>query len=286
MSKPDAPFEPLMAPRLSPASPPAETISWLEHIAPHLAAESHLRTVSPVKMGQALAKGVRKAEFMAVDEIAARERALSHVLEPELPEITKLRMEAATEAQRIVSEALVQAQSIEQEAKERGYQTGYVRGMAEGRREAERQVLLQADDERAAYREDLHLFIAHIESERRRAWGAMEPMITTIIFELARKVIKKEVEVSREVALAVIQNALRRVNDSTTLRIRVHAEDLQTVRSNREDLLHLVDGNRHLEIIEDRRVDVGGCIVETEAGKIDASIETQLQEIANLLERL
>ena len=84
--------------------------------------------------------------------------------------------------------------------------------------------------------------------------------------------------------LSVTRNALRRVVEGGTLRIRVNAEDLQTVRGNREELLTLVDNIRHVEIIEDRRVGAGGCIVETDAGSIDARLETQLAEAANLLE--
>ena len=70
------------------------------------------------------------------------------------------------------------------------------------------------------------------------------------------------------------------------LRIRVHGNDLETVRTNRADLLTLVDGANHVEIIEDRRVEPGGCIIETNAGSIDARIETQLESVSDALKQM
>src|ERR1051325_7865517 len=131
-SKIDNEFEPLVAQPLTPPSPPATVINWLERVAPHLSTQEHLRTLPPVNAGEALAKGVRRADFLDVDEIAARERDLQETIDLELPEITRLRMEAAAEAQTLVGEALVQAQSIEQEARERGFEAGYERGYADG----------------------------------------------------------------------------------------------------------------------------------------------------------
>ena len=51
----------------------------------------------------------------------------------------------------------------------------------------------------------------------------------------------------------------------------------------RDDLLSLLDGIKNLEIVDDRRVGDGGCVIETNAGTIDAKIETQLAEVERAL---
>ena len=212
------------------------------------------------------------------------ERERKRVGTPEPPELMALREAAENAARELVGQAAVEARAIAAAAQRQGYAAGIAQGQAEGRQEAERAVRQQAEADRAAYREDIQAFIAHIEAERQRAWNEMEPQILGMVFELAKHVIKQEIEVSRDVSLAVVQNALRRVADAGNLRIRVHADDLQTIRGSREDLLTLVDNIRHVEIIEDRRVGPGGCIVETDAGNIDARLETQLAEAQNLLD--
>lgn len=288
MSRPDLPFEPLTVPRVAPRNPaPPTPVSWFQHIAPQLP------TVEPPTEPDELsvhveadATGVRKVAFANVEAIADAERRRRQMGEPEPPEIVQMRQLAAQEAQATIAQAKERAQSIEQEAREIGYQAGYAQGYVDGEREATRHLTLRANDERTAYREDLTAFIAHIEAERQRVWVEMEPQIVGMIFDLAKQVIKQEIEASRTVALSLVRNSLRRVADSGSLRIRVHADDLATVRANREDLLSLVDGIPHIEIIEDRRVGQGGCLVETDAGNVDARIETQLDEVSSMLEEM
>jgi flagellar assembly protein FliH len=283
----DLPFEPLIAPRVAPKNPaPPTPVNWFQYLAPRLLEEAAGEEMPSGENAAGDQSGVRRVAFGDVEAIAADVRRRQQMGEPEPPEITMLRLKANEEAQEIVGEAFLQGQAIEQKAEEQGYQAGYVQGYLEGEREAQRILTQRADDERAAYREDLKAFIARIEAERQRAWEEIEPQVIGLVFELAQKVIKQEITASREVALSMIKNALRRVAESGALRIRVHASDLETVRSHREDLMSLLDGIHHLEIIEDRRVSEGGCIVETEAGNIDTRVETQLKEVADTLEQM
>ena len=54
---------------------------------------------------------------------------------------------------------------------------------------------------------------------------------------------------------------------------------MDRIRDHKDVLLRAADGILDFEIIEDPRVEQGGCIVETGFGVLDARIESQLQEI-------
>ncbi|MDD5065759.1 MAG: FliH/SctL family protein, partial [bacterium] len=43
---------------------------------------------------------------------------------------------------------------------------------------------------------------------------------------------------------------------------------------------------KHVTILEDTRIDKGGCIIETDFGSVDARIATQLQEIEEMIREL
>lgn len=267
----------------TPPTAPAAPVNWFTQVAPALpeaVAAPKITPAQPVRNGSAAAA----FGFRDVDVIKSEERERKRQREPEPPGIARLRQEAEQAAQKMIEQAQIDALAITEEAQQKGYQAGYQAGYTDGTRMAEQAVWQQAQIDRAAYRADIAAFIAHIEAERQRAWAEIEPQAIRLVFDLAKHVIKQEVEVSRDISLAVVQNALRRVADAGTLRIRVNPEDLQTVRGNREDLLTLVDNIRNVEIIEDRRVGVGGCIVETEGGNIDARLENQIAEVANILE--
>jgi flagellar assembly protein FliH len=227
--------------------------------------------------------GVRRALFGSIDTVAVQEEKRRIAGAPESPALRQLRTDASAEARRVLAAAREEAKEILKESRDQGYKAGYGAGYSVGAHEAVRQMTERADTEREAYREELSSFVSGVEDASRSAWQRMEPEILDLVLEIARKVIKMEVELNREAAIEIVKNTLRRVADSTSLRIRVHADDLETVRANREDLYTLVDSIRKVEIVEDRRVGQGGCIVETDAGTIDARIETQLEEIRKLL---
>lgn len=285
-------FLPLLAPRVeSTKAKPAEPITWYKVVAPQFPASPSAESANGPDTetgGHSEIRrdaGTDRAMFGSIDAIAENERRRARAAEPEPEDIRERRRAAAEEAAQLVAEARAQATEILAESREQGYAAGYAAGHADGENAAIRQVTQRADDDWQRCSQDLTAFMATIESNSRQAWLDMEPEILGLVFEIARKVIKMEVELNRDAAVSVVKNTLRRVADSTSLRIRVHADDLQTIRDNRDELYTLVDAIRQVEIVEDRRVGPGGCIVETNAGTIDARIETQLEEIRKLLEQ-
>ncbi len=228
--------------------------------------------------------GGARAIFVDIGEIAHQEKIRLSGSKPETEpaEIQSMRRHAAEESRAIVMEAQRQAERIREEAyraaHESGYEEGKAAGLEAGRAEMQR--------ERDAYRTDLGALVEQIESERRRIWEEAEPQIMAFVLEIAHKVIKDEAKINRDIALSVIRNALRRVVDTENIRIRVNAADLETVRAAREEIVSLLDGARHVEIIDDRRIGPGGSVVETNAGTIDSTLDTQLHEIAIALEEM
>ena len=107
--------------------------------------------------------------------------------------------------------------------------------------------------------------------------------MVAFVLDIARQVIRTEVGQNPEIVQNVVRNAIRRVTDKSQVRIRVSVGDAGTVREMRDDLLAVLDGLQNLEIVDDRRVGPGGCVIETQAGTIDAKIETQLAEVARAL---
>jgi flagellar assembly protein FliH len=104
-----------------------------------------------------------------------------------------------------------------------------------------------------------------------------------LALEVARKVVREELMQQPAHVLAIVRDALRRVQGFGRLRIRVNPLDVDLLRQNRPSLLQVVDGVEGIEIVEDRRVDQGGCVIETEQGVYDARIRTQLGEIERVL---
>jgi flagellar assembly protein FliH len=182
-------------------------------------------------------------------------------------------------ADRLLITAREDADEIRLEARS----LGYTEGAADARAQIQAELEGQYDEQVKTLREGVNWVVASILEERERMWHSVEQELTTLAIEIARKVIKIEVNRGDEVIQAVITDALRRVSDRENVRILVCPDELQQVRARREDLLAALDGIKNLVIDGDRRVGAGGCTIETNAGAVDAKIETQLEQVAQAL---
>ena len=61
--------------------------------------------------------------------------------------------------------------------------------------------------------------------------------------------------------------------------IEVNPDDLELVSESAEGLAARLGGVQRLDVVAERRVERGGCIVRTEEGEIDARIGSQLQQL-------
>jgi len=149
------------------------------------------------------------------------------------------------------------------------------RGLGEGMRAAE-----------TAYRTKLarlDALVATLGEERREFFDRVEPEVVRLASAIAEKIIGEEMELRPERVVDLVREAMKRLRDREALCIRVSPQDLDLVKEARDDLMGSVDGVRKLELVEDRRVDRGGCVIESENGALDARIKTQMSEIERVL---
>jgi flagellar assembly protein FliH len=165
---------------------------------------------------------------------------------------------------------------IFERARAQGFEQGYKEGKAEARRESEQ--------EKARLRRAVDAVISQVQRSRANALAQAQQEVGDLVLEVARKILKDEVRWNRDVVLGIVKDAIRRVVDKETVRVRVNIEDLPAVKEARGELLSTIDGIQNLEIVDDRRVGLGGAIIETSSGTIDARIETQLEEIKRAFE--
>lgn len=213
------------------------------------------------------------------------------LLEDALPEAAPLNLEdlraevedvlaqAQADAAETMADAHVQAAAL----REAAWQEGLHAGRTEARVQVEAEMQAEWSAHKAALREELDTLTRQIGEAREELWRQQEPEMVALALDIARQVVKTEITQNPEVVRAVLSNALRRLTDKENVRVRVSVGDAPRVKEMRQDLLEVVDGLRHLEILDDRRVADGGCVIETNAGSIDAKIETQMAEVARAL---
>lgn len=187
--------------------------------------------------------------------------------------VQRARLETArSQAERIVSEAQIQAAALMREAQARGYADG----RAEGLRMAEEQCKEHLDRLAELGKNAL--------VDRDTMVRSAERELASLAVAIAAKLIRREISGDPSLVLSMVESALDKVGPTESIRIVVHPEDADLVKRSWPELRGTIAFGRDWEVVGDDRMERGGCLLETRGGKVDSRIETQLAEIADAFE--
>jgi flagellar assembly protein FliH len=175
---------------------------------------------------------------------------------------------AEREAEAIVLAAREVAQQIEQEAHREGCAKGRAEALDEMRRRLEPlEALLREACRRVASAHQA--IIVNAEGE-----------LIDLAIAVAGRVLRSELETRREAVVPIVRAALEAAGSRTIMGIRVSPGEYELLAEQRDGFVGSLESAR---IIADPTISSGGCVVEVEAGLIDARLESQLQEAARLI---
>lgn len=175
--------------------------------------------------------------------------------------------QARKEAETIILAAREEAEGIKASAYQEGYETGYK----------------ETEEVRAALADRLAQAEEDVNKQLDEFWASLEPEVLKLGVEIARRIVQHEISEDQEFVLDTVKTGLHQLRDRQDLRLHVNPADYEFVRERREEIMSSCDGMRGLEIVDDRRVDQGGCLIESDNGHLDARIETQLNEVERAL---
>lgn len=171
------------------------------------------------------------------------------------------------DAQALLDAARAQAQAIVAGAQE-AFEAERQRGYAEGREEA----LLDQSERMIEAVERTVDYIASVEGK---------------MVELVMSAVSKVIDGfdDREKVMIVVRNALAVVRNQKQMTLRLNPAEVDIVRSQINELLAAYPGVGYLDILADGRLAPGACILESEIGLVEASLEGQLQALRNAFQR-
>ncbi|MDA8350851.1 MAG: FliH/SctL family protein [Pseudomonadota bacterium] len=199
-----------------------------------------------------------------MSELRGRFTGAAPVERWQLPEVSGPVIELA-DARRRSDNELRQAQ---QQAEERGYQAGMERA------EAHLRARLAAIDERVQRLDSVLALIA-------RPLDSLDAEVERELVELAlavgKQLARRELRTEPSQIIAIVRESLAQLPlAAREVRVHLHPEDAQTVR----ERLAAGAGERAWTLIEDPTLTRGGCLVQSEASRIDARIESRIAAIA------
>ena len=169
-------------------------------------------------------------------------------------------------AEEIIAAAEADAARIREEAKaafEEEKKRGYEKGLTDGKMEIAMLKLEQVDSS-----------VAFMEGVERKMADVVIQALKSFVMEVG----------DREMVLQIVRktmNAVIRTQKHVTL--KVAPEQVENVRGRIAELRTVYPTIESFDVIDDPRLKGSACVLETEAGVADASVETQLKAIEKSL---
>ena len=111
----------------------------------------------------------------------------------------------------------------------------------------------------------------------------MEANYISLVVTCVEKIIDDELKQNPESIVGIVRSALRDARQQREIIVRVHPQDAEALRKDERRLLEMLARANTIEVREDASVRRGGCIVGTELGTIDASLNRQLEALSTAL---
>ena len=127
--------------------------------------------------------------------------------------------------------------------------------------------------------------LAQFMSAKKDVFEYIAPDILEISVDIAKTIIKKELDSDPQVLINTIIDVLRTVSkNEPKITIRVRPQSVQFIKDTIPNITYQYGIDSKINIISDPSVEEGGCILQTNNGIVDASIDTQIEIIKKALE--
>lgn len=169
-----------------------------------------------------------------------------------------------TDDRNLISRAREEAASIKEAAAKEGYQAG----------------LAQSKEDIQEVKNSLTAFLG----AKQEVFDYIAPNIMEISLDIAKKIIKREIQQDPSIILDNISEILKSLSkEETKITLKVNPVQVSLLKMEVPSLLTDNGLDAKILIVADENIMEGGCVVETANGVIDATIETQLSVISEAL---
>ena len=182
--------------------------------------------------------------------------------------VKRAEAQSIAEAMDVLSAAQKEAEDVRQKAQEEfeaQRKLGYEKGLEDSKEEIAIQKLEQVEKS-----------IDYL--------GSMENKIVEIVLTALKKCVAEIGD--RELMVQVVQKAMQAVvRNQQQIALKVSPEMLPTVKERLNEIISKFPGVNYINLMEDSHLKGVSCIIETDAGNVEASLDNQLAAIEKTLRK-
>ncbi len=208
-------------------------------------------------------------------------------LEESAKEAEHLLEEAKAQADELLAQAKEHAEKEYEAAREAGYGAGYDAGYKEGLAKSLEAGRQELDEQLKAFDQDMRKAFKSVERAKERCIHEYLEELKDCVIAIGEKVIRISLRSSGEVIKQMIVSATEKLKKTTWVKIYINKCDYELMMEADADLIdelsHLSD---NIKFIVMDKEDSGNCIIEMPEEIVDVSVNTQIENIKDILENV
>ncbi len=171
----------------------------------------------------------------------------------------------------MLRDAYARVEQIEADAHQKGYSEGNSKGKNEGFAEATGLMNTLVDG------------LKQLEAARGVYYGKAEKEMLDLVLLIAAEIVRREVAQDPAIVVEVLRKAVSELETKQSIVVRLSPKDMELIGVMRESLHEEMEVVEKIEFKADPAVTPGGCILETNIGSLDATVENRLLNIHRTL---
>lgn len=185
-------------------------------------------------------------------------------------------LESDAHQDKINSQVLARLSEVQQKAYEEGYELGLIEGTEKAFQGAKLTLI-----------EKVNVFEAllkRIEEIRGQLLIDNENELVKLAFLAAKKIALRDIEGNRAAVLELIQNIVGETQEDERVVVRLSTEDNAFLDTLLEKSDKRIESLRRVKFVSDDAIKSGGCLIQTEHGNVNATVEERVERVWQTLE--
>jgi flagellar assembly protein FliH len=173
------------------------------------------------------------------------------------------------------------AEELEKENLQIALHNQYTQGLSEGKDSIKTELQNNFNEKLSKKYSELNNVIAKVNESLVQYEKQFEELIINVAFILSEKILKRELE-RESIIKDVLDESVKKVLGANDIVVRLNPKDYESV-VNEGKSFQLKDSYSKIKFEKDDRIEIGGCLVESEIGNADGRISSQLHEMKRKL---
>lgn len=158
----------------------------------------------------------------------------------------------------------------------------FKRGYDKGKEDSQKELEQLHSEELLNQSKDFYKILSTFEEKIKIFENQFNQLVISVSEKIANKIIKKEFELNSDI-IKILDENLRKIIGANDIIVKLHPNDFELIQKSSREFMGS-SGITKINFEPNENIDIGGCLVESEIGNLDARVGTQVGELIKALE--